>query len=103
MIRTPVSLQSACVSGGLSLAQSISEPGSEEIDLTIHLVDLIGLLIGVPVSLRSLGGLVGRGGELGQSHRAQALSVPHGNQGNPSLAHRAASILQVVAGGPAET
>ena len=42
------------MSGSLSLAQSISEPGSEEIDLTIHLVDLIGLLIGVPVSLRSM-------------------------------------------------
>ena len=67
MIRTPVSLQSACVSGGLSLAQSISEPGSEEIDLTIHLVDLIGLLMGVPVSLRSMKVLLSnweRNGEL---------------------------------------
>ena len=53
--------------------------------------------------LSPLGGLVGRGRELGPGDRALALSMPHGNQGNPSLAHRAASVLQVVAGGHAET
>lgn len=52
---------------GLSLAQSVSEAWLREIDLTLHLVDVIGLLMGVPVALRSVKFLLSiweRNGEL---------------------------------------